>query len=226
MSAPVYPPVSPGFWSHFASWQSSGMTGAFISLLGIPLYPYISKSCRWPCVSSLSPWSSFCWILSSFLLIFPPVHTVLSVHHVPHTGISLSPSILQGSHAWALSPSILQGSHACRPWCAVALVGGPCVPKLVTLPYYIRDDFHKIRKKMHIRHFYCWNFLFSLALLISMFALLLQLLSPSSHLSFPSPQSLYLSLADHFWKVRRGREETLSRASPSYSFFLSNHGAH
>lgn len=94
-------------------------------------------------------------------------------------------------------------------------IEGPCVLKLVTLPYHL-DDFHKIKRKTWMLDtllLECPHFHWLCLPLWS--SLVLYVLSPSWHLPFPCPHSLYATLADHLWKQtprkKKGRDTELSQ---------------
>lgn len=92
-------------------------------------------------------------------------------------------------------------------WYVADFIEETWVLKQVTLPCHITDDYHKIRKDWILDTPMVRTFSFSLALLTIMIVLFLHCLSPSSHISFPSPQLLYLPLADFLWKLIPRRED-------------------
>lgn len=87
--------------------------------------------------------------------------------------------------------------------------------------------FSQNQKKLVIGHSCCWNFLFSLVLLITMFALVFQFLSPSSHCLFPLPIHSTPSLQITFGKwLPGGRRGNNKLSQLQLLLFLTNHGEH
>lgn len=126
-------------------------------------------------------------------------------------------------------PSILPGNHAHRAMMYGRLYWRTRGTKtgyiaIANNKWFSQNQDQKKKKKRDTGHLYCRNFLifpgsadYCVCFGVPFF------FSPSLHLSFPSPQSLYISFADHLWKLtprrRKGRHwaESASVILPKFT---------
>lgn len=127
-------------------------------------------------------------------------------------------------------PSILPGNHAHRAMMYGRLYWRTRGTKtgyiaIANNKWFSQNQDQKKKKKREILDIsIVGTSSFSLARLTTVFALVFHFFfSPSLHLSFPSPQSLYISFADHLWKLtprrRKGRHwaESASVILPKFT---------
>lgn len=178
------------------------MTQASLSL-GSLEFPCSSRNCREPSVALLLQVPAPCELFLVLISLFFLLSTLSSAYHLPHPGIAPFPSILQAT----------RHTRPCLHWRSMGNRAG-CLATSHN-KWFSQNQ----KKTLDIRHPCCWNSLiftgsagrpnplFESSTFFSLTSL------------FPSPHSLYPSLADHLLEtdVQEKEGKTAELASPVYS---------